>query len=146
MEATCDNFAKEDIFNSIRLKSKTAITKCQLFISPKSTKNISNTGIVIRINDLHKALDDEHEAGIKIDHLGKQVTFYIDHIAYKNHSMIYFKGHTENGKVVHFVKHYSDLSIQLMALKRSLPDQQKTPFGFADWADYENEKSKSKLD
>ena len=62
MEATCDDFSKEDVFNSIRSKSKTAITKAQLFISPKSTKNINNTNIVIRINDLHKALDDDHSA------------------------------------------------------------------------------------
>jgi hypothetical protein len=146
MEATCNNLAKEDIFNSICLKSKAAITNCQMLINPKTTKNISNTDIVIWINDLHKALDDEHETGIQIDHLGKQVVFYIDHIAYKNNSMIYFKGHTENGKLVHFVKHFSDLSIQLMALKRRLSGQHKTPFGFEDWADYENEKSKSELD
>jgi len=146
MEATCNDFAKEDILNSICLKSKAAISNCQTLISSKSTKNINNTDVVILINDLHKALDDDHETGIQIDHLGKQVVFYIDHIAYKNNSMIYFKGHTENGKLVHFVKHVSDLSIQLMALKRRLSGQLKTPFGFADWADYDNEKSKSKLD
>ncbi len=146
MEATCSNFEKEDILNSIRLKSKAAISNCQILISSKLTKNINNTDIVIWINDLHKSLDDDHETGIQIDHLGKQVVFYIDHIAYKNNSMIYFKGHTENGKLVHFVKHFSDVSIQLMALKRRLSGQQKTPFGFADWGDYENEKFKSELD
>ncbi len=145
MEAICSNFEKEDIFNSIRLKSKAAISNCKMLISSKSTKNINNTDIVIWINDLHKSLDDDHETGIQIDHLGKQVVFYIDHIAYKNNSMIYFKGHTEDGKQVHFVKHFSDISIQLMALKRRSSGQLKTPFGFTDWADYENEKSKSEL-
>ena len=101
---------------------------------------------MIWINDLHKALDDNHEAGIQIEHLGKQVTFYIDHIAYKNHSMIYFKGHTEIGKQVHFVKNISDLSIRLLGLKRRDTQQLKTPFGFADWAVYENERSKKLLD
>ncbi len=146
MEATCNDFVKEDILNSIHLKSKAAISNCQMLISSKLTKNINNTDIVICINDLHKSLDDEHEAGIQIDHLDKQVTFYIDHIAYKNHSMIYFKGQTESGKLVHFVKHSSDLSIQLKPLKRRLSNQLKTPFGFADWADYENQRSNSNLD
>ncbi|WP_299873610.1 DUF6173 family protein [uncultured Cocleimonas sp.] len=142
MEATCCNFEKEDIFNTILLKSKAAISNCQILISSKLTQNINNTDIVIWINDLHKSLDDDHEAGMQIDHLGKQVVFYIDHIAYKNNSMIYFKGSTENGKQVHFVKHFSDLNIKLIALKRRSSDQQKTPFGFADWAEYKAEKSK----
>ena len=146
MEATCEDFANEDIFNSIRLKGKAAISNCQMLISPESTNNISNTDIVVWINDLHKALDDKHETGIQIDHLGKQTVFYIDHIAHKNAKMIYFKGQTENGKQVHFVKHLSDLSIQLMPLIRRASDQLKTPFGFADWAEYENEKSGYALD
>lgn len=146
MEATCGDFEKEDIFSLIRSKSKTAISNCKILINPTSTKDISNKDVVIWINDLHKSLDDDYETGIQIDHLGKQVVFYIDHIAYKNKAMIYFKGHTEKGKLVHFVKHCSDLSIQLMALKRRLSDQQKTPFGFVDWAEYENEKLKRTLD
>ncbi|MEH6456437.1 MAG: DUF6173 family protein [Cocleimonas sp.] len=146
MEATFNDYAKQDILNSICLKNKAAISNCQTLISPKSTQNVKNTDVVVWINDLHKALDNEHETGIQINHLGKQVTFYIDHIAYKNHSMIYFKGHTENGKQVHFVKSLSDLSIRLMALKRRVLNQEKTPYGFADWTDYENEKSKIALD
>lgn len=146
MDATCDGFTDKDIFNSIRLKGKAAIANCQMLISPNSTSDISNTEIVIWINDLHKALDDNHETGIQIEHLGKQTTFYIDHIAHKNHAMIYFKGHTESGKQVHFVKHLSDLSIQLMPLARRSSDLEKTPFGFADWAEHENEKNKYALD
>ena len=146
MEATCNDLVKEGILNSIRLKSKAAIANCQMLISPKSSQNINNTDIVIWINDLHKALDHKHEAGIQIDHLGKQVVFYIDHIAYKNHSMIYFKGHTKNGKLVHFVKHLSDLNIQLTTLTRRASNQQKSPFGFADWEEYANEKNKRNLD
>ncbi len=146
MEATCNDFVKEDIHNSIRLNGQAEISNCQMLISPESTTNLNNTDIVIWINDLHKALDDGHEAGIQIDHLGKQVVFYIDHIAYKNHSMIYFKGHTENGKLVHFVKHLSGLSMQLKALKRRSSDQLKTPFGFTDWEEYGNQRSNRYLD
>ena len=146
MDITCDDLATEDIFNSIRLKSKAAITNCQMLINPKSDEKISNTNIVIWINDLHKALDDEHEAGIQINHLGKKIVFYIDHIAHKNAKMIYFKGHTENGKPVHFVKHLSDLSMQLKPLTRRASDRLKTPFGFDNWAEHEYEKSKIALD
>ena len=116
-----------------------------MLITPKSTQNVSNTDIVIWINDLHKALDDDHETGIQIDHLGEQITFHIDHIAHKNHSMIYFKGHAENGKQVHFVKHVSDLSIKLLPLKRN-STQAKLPFGFDNWEEFEKQKSESYLD
>ena len=146
MEVTCNSFENENILKSLHLKSKAAIANCQTLISPKSTRNIKNTDVVVWINDLHKALDDEHETGIQIHHMGKQITFYIDHIAYNNKSMIYFKGHTENGKQVHFVKQLSDLSIRLMALKRRISNQDKTPYGFADWEEYENQRSRSALD
>ena len=133
MEATYNDFGKEDIFNSISLKSKAAMSNCWMLLDSKLSNDINNTDIVIWINDLHKSLDNDHEVGIKIDHLGKQVVFYIDHIAHQNHSMIYFKGHTESGKIVHFVKHSSEISIQLQTLKRRSPESPKTPFGFNDW-------------
>ena len=65
MEATYSNFEKEDILNSILLKSQAAISNCQILISSKLTKNINNTDIVIWINDLHRSLDDDHETGIQ---------------------------------------------------------------------------------
>ncbi|MEH6456436.1 MAG: DUF6173 family protein [Cocleimonas sp.] len=147
MQAVRNDFPNENILNSNLLRSsKTVLANCQVLISPKTIQNISNTDIVIWINDLHKALDNEHEAGIQIDHLGKQIIFYINHIAHKNHSMIYFKGQTVDGKQVHFVKHLPDLSIQLMVLKRRSANQLKIPFGFIDWDHYENAKSKIALD
>ncbi|GAA0405922.1 hypothetical protein GCM10009133_13220 [Cocleimonas flava] len=145
MDATCRIFEKEDIINTIRLKSQEAVSNCQILISAKLIKNINNTDVVVWINDLHKSLDDDYEAGIQIEHQGKQVTFYIDHIAYKNNAMIYFKGHVDSGKQVHFVKSSSELNIQLIALKRRITGQQKTPFGFTDWAEYKEKKSKALL-
>lgn len=137
MEAVYNDFAKEDIFNTISQKSKAAMSNCWMLLDPKSTNDINNTDIVIWINELHKSLEDDQEVGIKIDHQGNQVVFYIDHIAHQNKAMIYFKGHTENGKIVHFVKHSSELSIELQALKRRCTDIPKTPFGFDDWNDYD---------
>lgn len=146
MEATCNDFSKEGILESIRVKGKAAIANCQMLISPNPSFNISNTDVVVWINELHKVLDDDHEAGIKINRLGKEVVFHIDHIAHKNHSMIYFKGHTAKGKPVHFVKNASNLNIQLTALKRRSSEQAKTPFGFDNWDEFENLKSKNYLE
>ncbi len=142
MEATCNDFTRKDLFNSNQMNHATAIANCQMIITPQSVQNISNTDIVIWINDLHKTLDNNQEVGLKISHLGKSITFYIDHIAHQNQSMIYFKGQMENGKLVHFVKHSSDLSIELQPLKRRSNDVAKTPFGFDDWKDYDVAKNK----
>ncbi|MGK0269706.1 MAG: hypothetical protein ACI88H_000338 [Cocleimonas sp.] len=140
MEATYNDFSKEDILNSISLKSKAIISNCQILLNPQTSKKVSNTDIVIWINDLHKSLDNEYEVGLRVEHLGKQIIFYIDLIAHQNQSMIYFKGHTESGKLVHFVKHSSDLKIELQTLKRRVIDTAKTPFGFDDWNAFENAK------
>jgi hypothetical protein len=140
MEATCANFTKEDILTTFSQKSKAAISRCQMFINPKSNNNINNIDIVIWINELHRILDNNQEVGIKIDHQGKQIVFYIDHIAHQNQSMIYFKGYTESGKLVHFVKHLSELKIQLQTLKSRSSNASKIPFGFNDWDAYEKAK------
>jgi len=145
METTCNNVAN-NIFDPISINNKVAIANCQLLLSPNENSRISNTEIVVWINDLHKALDENHETGIQINHLGKKTTFYIDHIAHKNHAMIYFKGQTVSGRQVHFVKHLSDLRIKLKALVSRSPSQEKTPFGFSNWQEHENEKSRLALD
>jgi len=51
--------------------------------------------------------------------------------------MIYFKGQTQNGRLVHFVKPASELKIELQSLQRRASDRSKIPFGFADWDAYE---------
>lgn len=146
MESKYNDFTQEETLNSIRSKNNMKTTNKHMLISPKANKNINNTDVVVWINDHHKALDAEHETGIKIDHLGKKTVFHIDHIAHKNKSLIYFKGHTESDKIVHFVKPVSDLKIQLTTLKRKSSNLQKTPFGFADWDDYEDEKYRCTLE
>ena len=140
MEATCNNFTKEDFLNTFSQKSMAAISRCQMFLNPKSNNNINNIDIVIWINELHRTLDNDHEVGIKIDHQGKQIVFYIDYIAHQNQSMIYFKGYTESGKLVHFVKHLSELKIQLQTLESRSSDTPKSPFGFDSWDAYEKVK------
>jgi len=136
MEALLKDFSLDykikDISDDASKKSS-----CWILIDPNSDKKITNNDIVICINDHHRALDEDHEAGVKINHLGKDIVFYIDHIAHQNQSMIYFKGHTENGKLVHFVKHSSELKIGLHPLKRRQKDTPKVPFGFDSWATFD---------
>ena len=140
MEAVSNDFAQDNFLETIATKSKEAMSNYWVLIDPKSDKNVTNTDIVLCINSHHKSLDNDHEVGVKIEHLGKQVVFYIDHIAHQNQSMIYFKGHTAKGKLVHFVKHSSELKIELQSLKRRSPEEPKSPFGFADWNAYNKAK------
>ena len=140
MEALCNGFTEDDILDDLRLIYKSKTPNNLVLIDAKTKNKMSNTDIMIRINDLHKSLDNNHEVGIKIDRSGKEVVFYIDHIAHQNQSMIYFKGHTENGRLIHFVKPPSELKIALKPLQRRTTDAPKSPFGFADWDDYEQAK------
>lgn len=134
MEVNNKNFAQQtyqDIHNSIDLDEHAAVldsdnSDFQALINPQSKNDISNKKIVTWINELHKSLDSDHEAGIKIDHAGEQIIFHIDHIGHANPSMIYFKGYTESGDLVHFVKHQSQLNIELLKLKRRTPHAQKS--------------------
>ena len=128
MEVSCTSFKEEDFLKSI----------------VNNTDSINTIDVVILINELHKSLSDEYEAGLQINRTGKNVLLYIDHIAHKNNSMIYFKGQTKGGKQMHIVKHLSDLDVELVPLDRRLKKEQKTPLGFANWEEYENEKLKNK--
>ena len=138
MEAMYNNYSNEEILES---DSENEVAKCQALLSFKPKNKTNNTAILIWINEFHKCLDDAYESGVKINHLGKEIVFYIDHIAHQNQSMIYFKGHTEKGKLVHFVKPSSQLNITLKALTRRCPDIPKSPFGFTDWEAFEKVKN-----
>ena len=140
MEALCNGFTEDDILDDLHSIYTSKTPNKLVLIDAKTKQKMSNTEIMIRINDLHKSLDNNHEVGIKIDHFGKEVVFYIDHVAHQNKSMIYFKGHTENGRLIHFVKPPSELKIALQPLKRRTMDAPKSPFGFADWDAYEKVK------
>lgn len=138
MEALSQNFTEAENFSD---QSTTTIKvekpSLRVLINPETVHTVTNTDIVLCINEFHKSLADDQEVGIKITHLGQEILFYIDHIAHQNQSVIYFKGHTENNRSVHFVKHASDLKIVLQTLVRRAPETPKTPFGFADWDAYE---------
>ncbi|MCG7544210.1 DUF6173 family protein [Pseudoalteromonas sp. MM17-2] len=93
------------------------------------------------INDFHRLLDEEHEAGARLVSFGQSVTFHIDDIGYWNPSLISFRGKNENGESVELIQHVSQISILLVALKRENLSQPKRPIGFASWEEYDEQKA-----
>jgi hypothetical protein len=93
------------------------------------------------INDFHKTLDDEHEAGAQLVNFGQSVTFHIEDISYWNPSLISFIGKNENGEPVELVQHVTQISILLVAMKRENIGQPKMPIGFASWEEFESQKT-----
>lgn len=94
------------------------------------------------INDFHKSLDNEHEAGVRLVNFGQTVTFHIEDISYWNPSLISFIGYTESGEPVELIQHVSQISILLMKMKRKEVEQPKRPIGFMSWEEYEKQKDK----
>tara|TARA_B100001059_G_C17627608_1_gene472762 strand:- start:60 stop:479 length:420 start_codon:yes stop_codon:yes gene_type:complete len=91
------------------------------------------------INDFHRGLDDEHEAGAQLVNFGQSITFHIEDIGYWDPSLISFIGKNENGETIKLVQHVSQISILLIGLKRTNLEQPKRPIGFASWEDYDTE-------
>ncbi|MEG1490202.1 DUF6173 family protein [Acinetobacter sp.] len=96
--------------------------------------------LVSWINEFHKSLDDEFEAGVRLVNFGQTVTFHIEDIGYWNPSLISFKGQTEAGEPVELIQHVTQISILLMKMKRIDPQQPKKPIGFASWDEFEKAK------
>ncbi len=91
------------------------------------------------INDFHRSLDDEYEAGACLTNFGQNVTFHIEDIGYWNPALISFKGFTEDGNPVELIQHVSQISILLVKLKRKKLEEPKRPIGFASWEQYDKE-------
>jgi hypothetical protein len=87
------------------------------------------------INDFHKSLEEDYEAGVKLVTFGQSVTFHIEKIGYWNPSLISFKGHTENGDPVELIQHVTQISILLLKMKRH-SQEPKRPIGFESWDEF----------
>ncbi len=72
---------------------------------------------------------------------GQSITFHIEDIGYWNPSLITFTGQTETDEPVELIQHVSQISVLLMKLKRKDMQQPKRPIGFANWDEFENQKS-----
>ena len=91
------------------------------------------------INDFHRLLDDEYEAGASLTTFGQSVTFHIENIGYWNPALISFEGLTEEGNPVELIQHINQISILLVKLKRKKLEEPKRPIGFASWEQYDKE-------
>ncbi len=98
-----------------------------------------NKRLVQWINDFHRSLDEDYEAGACLTTFGQSVTFHIENIGYWNPALISFKGFTEEGNPVELIQHISQISILLVKLKRNKLEEPKRPIGFASWEQYEKE-------
>ena len=98
-----------------------------------------NKRLVQWINDFHRSLDEDYEAGACLTTFGQSVTFHIANISYWNPALILFKGFTEEGNPVELIQHISQISILLVKLKRKKPEEPKRPIGFASWEQYDKE-------
>lgn len=89
------------------------------------------------INDFHKSVGDEYEAGACLVNFGQRITFHIEDVGYWNPSLISFNGIAEDGSPVELIQHINQINILLMKLKRGEPEKPKRPIGFASWDEYE---------
>ena len=112
----------------------------KMSINPNTSSDFSNRLVVTLINEFHKSLEDDFEAGVSLDHSGQKVTFRVSHIGHLNPSLIAFRGYKENGSPVNYVKHLSQINIDLVKLKRESTNEPKKPLGFRSWNEFENYK------
>lgn len=121
------------------IQSQLQMPKFEMPVNPNLASEFYNR-LLIWINDFHKTLDDEYEAGVKLVNFGQTVTFHIEELGYWNPSLISFKGHTEDGEPVELIQHVSQISVLLLKMKREYPEEQKRPIGFATWDEFETSK------
>ncbi|MBB1449726.1 hypothetical protein H5159_01315 [Pseudoalteromonas sp. SG43-1] len=133
-----------DPFNSLPTRSMSDMAE---LLSPPGLPEIKNQNsasefhdrLIAWINDFHRGLDDEHEAGAQLVNFGQSITFHIEDIGYWNPSLISFIGKNENGETIKLVQHVSQISVLLIGLKRTNLEQPKRPIGFASWEEYDTE-------
>ena len=110
-------------------------------VDPNSASEFYNR-LISWVNDFHKSLGEEFEAGVQLVSFGQSVTFHVEDIGYWNPSLISFRGHTQKGEPVELIQHVSQISILLLKLKREEPLEPKRPIGFASWEEYEKLENK----
>lgn len=92
------------------------------------------------INDFNRELDDEYEVGVQLVSFGEKVTFHIKNIGYWNPSLISFSGITDEGAPVELIQHVTQISILLMKMERTEPENPKKPIGFVSWEEFDKQK------
>ncbi|MCC5468398.1 DUF6173 family protein [Pelosinus sp. Bkl1] len=108
-------------------------------LSPQETKSLIRDyhhadwmceRIIGTINDFEAELPDDMQAGGRLVSFGQTVQFSINDVSYWNPDMIVFYGTLPTGEPVRLVQHSSQLSLLLVALKRSNPKEPRRKIGF----------------
>jgi len=82
------------------------------------------------INEFNDSLDNNHEVGVRLVNFGQSIVFHLKTLGFLNPSLIRFGGHTEGGDPVELIQHVSQISVLLMKMTRTNPDEPKRHFGF----------------
>jgi hypothetical protein len=82
------------------------------------------------INDFDAQLDAAHEVGVRLVSFGREVTFHLTGMSWRNPSLISFTGKTDQDQPVELIQHVSQISILLVKLPRLNPDEPKARIGF----------------
>lgn len=86
--------------------------------------------IIRTINDFEEDLPNDLQAGGRLVSFGQTVQFSINDVSYWNPDMIIFYGTLPTGETVRLVQHTSQLSLLLVAVKRSNPKEPRRKIGF----------------
>ncbi|MNJ32535.1 hypothetical protein D3C77_272010 [compost metagenome] len=89
------------------------------------------------INDFHRDLEDEYEAGGQLVSFGSEITFSFTDLTYWNPSLIGFYGTRPDGSPVKLIQHVSQINVLLVRQRRVHPEEPKRPIGFASWDEYD---------
>lgn len=83
------------------------------------------------ISDFEAELAQEHEICLRLVSFGSAVQFHLESIGYWNPALICFRGRLDDGTPVKLVQHVNQISILLMAAKRTDTSTPRQPIGFS---------------
>jgi len=81
------------------------------------------------IREFEASLNENEEVGARLVTFGQSITFHINQVGFSKPNLVTFYGVTDNGDKVQLVQHVSQLSVLLIAMKRT-EEKPKTPIGF----------------
>jgi len=87
------------------------------------------------IRDFEDSLDQDHEVGARLVSFGQAVTFHIEYVGYYGPDIISFDGVNENGEAVQLIQNISQLSVLLVAMRKTGEEPRRIGFLWDDDTD-----------
>lgn len=84
--------------------------------------------VVRLIKDFEEKLDNDHEIGARLVTFGTDTTIHIQDVGYWGPDLITFQGLDANNNSVQLVQHISQLSVLLVAVKRTGTEPRRIGF------------------